>query len=234
MKSGTPLKKIAANAPRDRNKLALKADKLLKAHFGEPHKTPRADPLDELILTILSQNTSDHNRDLAFGEFKRRFPTWEETAEASPVEIAESIRSGGLANQKSRRILDILAYLKKTCGKYSLNWLKNIPVEEAIGELTALKGVGIKTAAVVMCFSFEVDIFPVDVHVHRICRRLGFVPTNATAEKTHYLMQSIVPPGQAKALHLNMLKLGRIFCRPTNPDCLNCPLVGICPYSENM
>ena len=199
-------------------------------HFGEPDKPIPRDPLEVLILTVLSQSTSDHNRDMAFAEMKRRYPTWEQTASVSWEELAEAIRSGGLANQKAKRILDILAWLKAEKGGYTLDWVNDIPTEQTISELTTLNGVGLKTAAVLLCFSFDVDIFPVDVHVNRICRRLGLAPEKASAEKTHHLMQPLVPEGRAKPFHLNLLKLGRTYCRPTNPDCPNCPVKNDCRY----
>ncbi len=213
----------------DAKAAAREADCLLRERFGEPEKLVPRDPLDTLILTILSQNTSDHNRDLAYREFKRCFPDWEGAAGASPEEIAAAIRSGGLAEQKARSILAILDWVKRSAGDYSLDWIGGLSEEEAISKLTSLKGVGIKTAAVLLCFAFGRDIFPVDVHVHRICRRLGLVSANASAEKTHHLMQPLVSAGRARSFHLNLLKLGRSLCRPSNPGCADCPLLKICP-----
>jgi endonuclease-3 len=206
-----------------------KIDHLLQKHFGEPEVKPTPAPLDTLILTVLSQNTSDHNRDLAFADLKQRFPNWDKVAEAPVTEIAQTIRSGGLANIKSQRIKEILNWVKERSGGYNLDWLKNLTLEEALKTLQTLKGVGIKTASVVMCFCFQAEIFPVDVHIHRICRRLELVPTTASAEKTHWLMQPLIPSDRAKSLHLNMLKLGRKQCRPRKPDCENCPLLKVCP-----
>jgi len=217
----------------DKKLLAFDIDRILTEHFGEPEKFIQTNPVDQLILTVLSQSTSDHNRDLAFSKLKRRFTTWEEVHHSTPDKIADAIRSGGLADQKAQRILDILDWLKQEKGGYTLDWIAEISPADAVLELTALKGIGVKTAAVLLCFSFDVDIFPVDVHVHRICRRLGFVPDKASAEKTHQLMQNIFPPGRAKSLHLNMLKLGRTLCRPSNPDCVNCPLKKLCQYNLN-
>lgn len=202
-------------------------------HFGKPDKNAPEDPVDMLILTVLSQSTSDHNRDLAFADLKCRYPTWEEAASASPEDLAKAIRSGGLANQKAKRILDILAWLKANKGGYTLDWVNGIPAEQTISELTSLNGIGVKTVAVLLCFSFDVDIFPVDVHVHRICKRLGLVPEKASAEKTHHLMQPLVPEGRSGDFHLNLLKLGRSFCRPTNPDCENCPVSGVCEWYKD-
>jgi endonuclease-3 len=207
-------------------------DRLLNSHFGEPVVKSKYSALDTLILTVLSQSTSDHNRDIAFAELKRRFPKWDLVVNAPSEAIAEAIHSGGLSKQKSLRIQDILRWVKVKSCDYNLDWLRELPLEESLAELTALKGVGIKTAAVVMAFAFKANIFPVDVHIHRICKRWKLVPNNASAERTHYLMQPLIPPGRALPLHLNMLKLGRKQCRPSKPDCEHCPVNLICPYIE--
>ena len=213
-----------------KRKLVLEADRLLHDRFGEPESSKVKDPLDILIRTVLSQSTSDHNRDLAFARFKQRFPDWESALNASPQEIAAAIMPGGLANQKSQRIKDILRWVRNKSAEFNLDWLNDINLDEAISELTSLKGVGVKTAAVLMCFAFDAEIFPVDVHIHRICRRLGWAPENATAEKTHFLMQPLIPWGRAKPFHLNLLKLGRTYCRPSKPSCRECPLSKICQF----
>ncbi len=205
------------------------ADELLMQRVGDP-APKRKDAVYELILTVLSQNTSDHNRDIAFGNLRERFPEWELVRKAKAEEIEEAIRPGGLAKQKSRNILSILDWVKEQSGGYDLNWLGKIPLPEALDKLTALPGVGIKTASVVMCFSFGAPVFPVDVHIHRICRRWGLSPAKGTAETTHYLMQPLIPEGRWKQLHLNMLKLGRIICRPAKPNCPDCPVKGICEF----
>lgn len=207
----------------------VRIDTRLTAQYGDPAPVPK-DPVHELILTVLSQNTSDHNRDIAFNSLKKKYPSWESAAKASAAEIENAIRSGGLAQQKSKRIVEILRWIKTQSGGYNLDWLGDLPLEQALSKLTALKGVGIKTASVVMCFSFDAPVFPVDVHVHRICRRLELSPPKGTAETTHYFLQPLIPDGRWKQLHLNLLKLGRTVCRPANPDCPHCPLSDICPY----
>ena len=226
------MKRLAINYSSDelqqKRTLLRKVDSLLSRQFGDSSPN-RKNPVHELILTILSQNTSDHNRDLAFNHLLKRFPAWDEIAQAAPEEIEDAIRSGGLANQKSRRIKEILSWIESQSGEYNLDWLDNIPLENALDKLTSLKGIGIKTASVLMCFSFDAPVFPVDVHVHRICRRLGLAPEKGTAENTHFYMQPLIPENRWKELHLNMLKLGRSFCRPSKPDCQNCPLYRLCP-----
>ncbi len=214
-----------------KRRLVFEVDRRLYQYFGDP-QFQRREPLHELILTILSQNTSDHNRDMAFRRFKAEFPTWEDAASASADKIEASIRSGGLAKQKSLRIKEILNWVNEQSGEYSLDWLKDFPWETAMVKLISINGVGIKTAAVVMCFGFNAPVFPVDVHIHRICRRLNLAPNNGTPEKTHWYMQPLIPQGRWKELHLNMLKLGRQFCRPASPLCIQCPISNICPSSS--
>ena len=227
------MKKITAEyTPADlqaKRALLAQADSLLTKKYGDPSPVPK-EPVHELILTILSQNTSDHNRDRAFKSLQMKYPDWESIAAASPAEIETAIRSGGLAKQKSKNIVEILNWVHDQSGSFNLDWLGEIPLEQALSRLTALKGVGIKTASVVMCFSFDAPVFPVDVHVHRICRRLELSPHNGTAETTHGYLQPLIPGGRWKQLHLNLLKLGRTSCRPSNPDCPRCPLADNCPY----
>jgi len=210
----------------------VRADSLLTARYGDPAPVPK-EPVHELVLTVLSQNTSDHNRDTAFRSLMEKYPDWEAVMNASAADLENTIRSGGLAKQKSKRIIEILHWVRVQSGVFNLDWLGNIPLDRALSELTALKGVGIKTASVVMCFSFDAPVFPVDVHVHRICRRLDLSPQKGTAETTHWYLQPLIPGGRWKQLHLNLLKLGRTFCRPSNPDCPHCPLSDICPFPES-
>jgi len=216
-----------------KRKLVKAADELLKQRYGNPAPR-RKDAVYELILTVLSQNTSDHNRDLAFGNLRQKFPEWEQVRTADIADIEEAIRPGGLAKQKSRNLLRILDWVKAQSGGYNLDWLGQMPLAEALDKLTSLPGVGIKTAAVVMCFSFNAPVFPVDVHIHRICRRWGLSPEKAAAETTHYLMQDLIPPGRWKELHLNMLKLGRSLCRPAKPNCPECPVKDVCQFYKKL
>lgn len=202
----------------------------LEVRFGEEKWQPGRDPLDSLILTILSQNTSDLNRDRAYERLRQRFPTWEDVLAADVREVEEALRPGGLAQQKSQRIQEILRWVKQTQGRMSLDVICDLSVEEAIDLLTRLPGVGVKTVAVVLAFACGKDVFPVDTHVHRICRRLGFVPRNATAEKTFYLMEQIVPAGKKFSFHINLLRHGRTICKAQNPRCWDCPVFEFCEY----
>jgi len=219
---------------RESNRLRLKTAKVaqrLEEVFGVP-KVTQEDPLDCLIGCILSQNTSDVNSDRAFDRLKERFPTWEDALAATSRQIEAAIRCGGLAEQKSVWIHDILAWLKQTHGKLDLGFLRKMPVPEAMKRLTSLNGVGMKTASIVMVFSCGRDVFPVDTHVHRVCRRLGLIPPKCTADQAHELMAALVPKGKALSFHLNLIRYGRAYCKARNPVCPKCPLGRFCLRPE--
>ncbi len=210
-------------------KNTAKIIELLEQFFDVPQWKGGTDPLSGMIKTILSQNTNDRNRDMAWSGLKERFPDWSMLLQVPAADIADAIRPAGLANQKSRRIQIFLQWLAEHYGKLNLDFLCGMPPEKAIETFTRFKGIGIKTISVVLMVSCGVDIFPVDTHVHRICRRLGLVPENANAEKTHYLMQPLVPAGKSYSLHMNILKLGRTICKARRPLCQECPLAALCP-----
>ena len=204
----------------------------LEGELGLPRRRTAGDPLDVLIETVLSQSTSDVNRDLAYGRLRRRFPTWREVIEASREEVADAIRPAGLHRQKSERIQEILRWVNSTYGELSLRSLCGMPAGEAFEALTKLKGIGVKTAAVVLMIACGRDLFPVDTHVHRIARRLGLVPESANAVKTFRLMAPLVPEGKAYSLHMNLLELGRTVCTARRPRCAECCLYGLCRWPE--
>lgn len=204
--------------------------RLLEEAFGEPRWRGPADPLDVLIRTILSQNTNDRNRDRAYEALRARYPRWELLLQAPVAEVAAAIRPAGLSNQKSARIKRILAWIRQTYGALDLRGICAQPREQVEGTFLKLNGIGIKTISVVLMFACGHDVFPVDTHVRRICLRLGLVPQGASAEKTHYLMQPLVPRGKAYSLHMNLLRLGRTVCRARKPACQVCPLRALCPY----
>lgn len=215
---------------RDPKRKTKKIVAALEERFGVPKWAGPSDPLDALIQTILSQNTSDTNSGRAYERLKSRFPTWEEANAADVREIADAIRSGGLANLKSERIKGVLAWLEKTRGTLDLDFIRDRKPDEAIRILGSLKGVGIKTISVVLMFACGAEIFPVDTHIHRITRRLGLAPENASAEKVHEVMQELVPQGKAYSFHMNLLKFGRTMCHARNPRCEQCPLTEECVY----
>jgi len=202
----------------------------LHSHFGEPERPRKLSVLDVLIETILSQNTNDRNRDVAFRRLRERFPQWETLLEAPVSEVEEAIRPAGLAQQKAPRIKEVLQWAQENFGTLNLDFLCAWPVEETRQTLTRLNGVGIKTASVVLMLACQKDVFPVDTHIHRIARRLQLIPEKTTAEKAHATLAPLIPKGQAFALHINLLKLGRTICRARNPRCAICPLRDLCPF----
>lgn len=201
----------------------------LRRAYGEPPPPRQLPPLDELILTVLSQNTSDVNRDRAYADLRARFPTWDEVADAPLPAVARAIRHGGLGPTKSVRLREILRTLRS----------RGIPLDErafarmrsaALWDLlVGLNGVGPKTAACVLLFSLGRPYFPVDTHVHRVTRRLGLVPEDADAVKAQELMQAAVAPTDTYDLHMLLIRNGREVCIARRPLCSRCPLNDICP-----
>jgi endonuclease-3 len=168
--------------------------------YGIPQWRKNTPPVDELVNCILSQNTSDINRDRGYDALKVRYPTWEMVAEAPVDELIETIRPAGLSNQKGPRIQQVLRIIHAEQGDYNIDFLNDLSVEEAKAWLTSLPGVGPKTAAIVLCFAFGRPAFPVDTHVHRVSTRIGFLPAGVNADKAHPIMEAIVPPEDYYAL----------------------------------
>ncbi|MGE5189605.1 MAG: endonuclease III domain-containing protein [Gemmatimonadota bacterium] len=205
----------------------------LAARYGRPGRCAHEkDPVRNLVLTILSQNTTDANRDRAFASLVDRFPTLAQLAAARPREVEEAIRAGGLARAKAKAILGALARLKEERGAYTLGFLADMPLAGARDYLTSFPGVGVKTANVVLLFSFRREAFPVDTHILRVSKRLGLVPRNATLARAALLLEPHVPRGEHAPLHLNMIRLGREVCRPGNPRHAECPLLPVCPEGK--
>ena len=226
---GTPPPPSNGSVHRDRS-TALRITRALEKAWGVPQPRRRAlAPLDALVATILSQHTSDANSARAYRELKRRFPRWGLVAGSSPEDIAEAIRCGGLADQKALRIHQILQGLD---GRFDMRQLRRMPNETALEHLCALDGVGIKTAACVLLFSLGRDVFPVDVHVHRVLTRVGLAHNSKSPEQTYERMVPAIPPGRAYSLHVNLVRLGRSLCRPTRPQCRRCPLLSMCSFAS--
>jgi len=201
---------------------------LLEKRYGLPRQERRHSLLDILIQTLLSQNTNDRNRDLAFQRLKVRFPKWEEVFRARPQSIVSAIRPGGLANQKAKRIREILRWIKESKGELSLASLKKMSNEEIEKTLGSLKGIGPKTVHCLLLFGLGREAFPVDTHVLRVGKRLGFIPREMNAEKAHPWMAPLVPKKKSLSLHLNLIRFGRSFCRSINPKCDLCFLTRDC------
>jgi endonuclease III len=202
----------------------------LRTRFGPLAPPHRLDPLEELILTVLSQNTSDVNRDRAYQAMRERFPTWEATAAADERELAAAIWPGGLSNIKAPRILAILRRIQeREDGSLDLSWMRRAPSNRVRDYLTSLPGVGPKTAACVLAFSLGRPALPVDTHVYRVARRLGFLGPRIDAARAHGVMEETVPPRLRVRMHVGLIRLGRQICRAGRPACEVCPLQDLCP-----
>lgn len=198
--------------------------------FGLPEWCNPLPPVDELVCTILSQNTNDRNRDIAFTALKKRFPAWEEVIDADEDEIINSIRIAGLANQKGPRIKAVLTQIQMERGNFDLSFLADLPLEDAREWLLRFKGVGRKTAAIVLQFSLNRPAFPVDTHIYRVTGRLGVRPPAFSVDQTHLWMEKIVDPRNFYAGHLNLIRLGREICHARKPNCPNCPVKDLCAF----
>jgi len=201
----------------------------LREAYGIPGQRPHGRPVDELVLTVLSQSTNDRNRDVAFAGLRDRFPSWEEVRAAPVDEIEDAIRPGGLAPTKSRRIKEILEAIGDPL---SLDWLAEAPVPEGQAYLCDLPGVGRKTAACVLLFSFGLRDVPVDTHVGRVATRLGLLREKAGSTEQADAMTALTPPGEELEFHLNLLRHGRHTCHSQRPDCRHCVLRRMCPYAR--
>lgn len=218
----------ARDADGDRTARIREIDERLGGEHGPPTKD-RRDPLDELVLTILSQNTSDANRDRAWGRLRDRFRGWEEVRRADREALEEAIRPGGLAGQKAAAIHDLLDRLHEDRGEIGLGHLASMDDREAMDYLTDFRRVGTKTAACVLAFSLRRPVMPVDTHVDRVSRRLGLVPEGGGAAATHRVLNRDVPPDRRLPLHLLMIRHGRATCTARDPDCGGCCLADLCP-----
>ncbi len=220
---------------RTRAKVQLSPDEIvrrLSALYGEPVWRPHGDPLAELVLTILSQNTSDANSGRAFMRLVRRFPDWRALMEAPMSEIEREIAVGGLAKQKAPRIKASLEAVWAARGSFDLEFLRELPLNEAKIWLRKMKGVGPKTAACVLMFSFGRPALPVDTHVHRVAQRLGLVPERATAEQAHDILEAMLEADLVFPFHISLIKHGRRLCRAQRPRCEECPLLDGCPAGQ--
>jgi endonuclease III len=204
----------------------------LRAYYGKPRNEPHHAPLDELVLTVLSQNTNDRNRDVAYSRLRARFPDWGSVARAPVKEIEEAIRPGGISKVKSRRIQAMLGAIATDAGTLDLEPLARAPREDAIAFLERLPGVGRKTAACVLLFSFDRPELPVDTHVYRVSSRLGLIRPKASFLEAHETLGALVDPDDVYEVHVNMLRHGRRLCAARNPQCGRCPLLELCPYGQ--
>jgi endonuclease-3 len=207
-------------------------EKLLET-FGYPEWRNPLPALDELVSTILSQNTNDTNRDRAFVALRQRFPTWEAVRDADRSDVIEAIRPAGLANQKGPRIQAVLREITAQRGSLSLDFLSELPLSEARHWLLQFHGVGPKTAAIVLLFSLGKPAFPVDTHIYRVTGRLGLRPSRMTVEQAHQHLEQLLLPEFYYAAHLNFIRLGRQICQARRPQCNICPINIYCDYASN-
>jgi endonuclease-3 len=203
--------------------------KRLRRAYGKPVLRPHRAPVDELVLTVLSQNTNDRNRDVAWHRLRARFPDWEAVRQASEDEVEEAIRPGGISRVKARRIRAMLDALDGD----DLEWMETAPIEQGRDRLTALPGVGRKTAACVLLFSYGIPDVPVDTHVFRVGWRLGLWSERTSFEQAHDLMTAAARDGyEAFESHTNLLRHGRRICTARAPACGECPLLTLCPFGK--
>lgn len=214
-------------------KRALKIHETLLKAFGEPTWRNPLPPVDELVSTILSQNTNDTNRDRAFNALRAKFADWESVRDANVEDVVAAIRPAGLANQKGPRIQQVLRQITEERGGLDLSFLKDLHIEEARAWLMKFNGVGPKTAAIVLCFSLGRPAFPVDTHIYRVSGRIGLRPEKMTVEQAHPHLENLFPPETYYAAHLNLIRLGRETCHARKPDCPRCPIRKLCDFGRN-
>ena len=198
--------------------------------YGELDWSRNQDGMDELISCILSQSTTDTNRDRAFARLKDRFPDWEAVRFADLNDLIDAVRPAGLANQKAPRIQNALEVVFARAGAYSIDFLNDLSLDEAKAWLVSLPGVGPKTAAIVLCFAYGRPAFPVDTHIYRVCKRIGFLPEKLSANDAHPVMEAIAPPEDYFQFHIQLIQHGRDTCHARKPACERCPVSEHCAY----
>jgi endonuclease-3 len=205
----------------------------LREVYGIPRMAPHGDPLAELVLTVLSQSTNDRNRDVAYAALRQRIGSWQDVRDAPLADVELAIRPGGISKVKSARIQAILRAITadpRDPGRaLSLDWMRVAPITESRAYLTALPGVGRKTAACVLLFAYGLRDVPVDTHVGRVGHRLGLLPHRASSDQLHDAMLALTPAGAELELHVNLLRHGRRTCHARTPDCAHCALARMCP-----
>ncbi len=223
-----------SSAEADTRARAARVYQRLLAAYGEPAWRAKYQPMDELVLTFLSQNTSDVNSGRSFEALKARYPTWDAVLAAPTAELAETIRSGGLALQKAPRIQSALRRILSERGKFDIDFLADLPTDEAMRWLTSFDGIGHKTASIVLLFCFNKPAFPVDAHVARVTRRLGLAGPKDGEEKIKRIWEALVPGEWFYPLHLNLIRHGREVCLARGPKCGECVLNDICQYARGV
>ena len=205
----------------------------LERAYGVPeNRWTDWDVLDMLVAVILSQATSDANSDRTYDALKRKFPTWDSVLRAREQTLVETIRLGGLANQKAAVIRGLLREVKGRRGSFDLSFLRDLPAAEAVSYLASFRGVGPKTAACTLLFACATEVFPLDTHIFRVLRRVGLIPAKCSDQFAHEVMNRLVPAGKFYSFHVNLIRHGRKLCRPRDPLCGRCPVVEYCDYGR--
>lgn len=225
---------VVPQPPPERLQQAQQVYALLLAAFGVPEWRLALSPVDEMVSTILSQNTNDRNRDLAFNRLTAAYDSWEAVRDAELTGVIDAIRPAGLGNQKGARIQQVLRQITAETGGLDLGFLASLPKEDARSWLMRFGGVGPKTAAIVMQFALGIPAFPVDTHVYRVSGRLGLRPEKMTVEQAHPYLEQMFTPEQYGAGHLNIIRLGREVCAARKPDCPRCPVRDVCDFGKEI
>ena len=211
-------------------KRAMKADRILTRIYGRKELALDDDPLDTLVETILSQNTTDKNSGRAFRKLKDAYPKWERMLGEDPKKVAKIIRSGGLAGIKAARILDALEFINRERGALDLDFLRDMEPDEAEAWLGQMKGVGPKTRSIVLLFALGMPAFPVDTHIHRVTRRLGLIGSKTTREQAQEELAKLVPREEFYNFHIDIIEHGRAVCQARKPKCDICKISQLCDF----
>ncbi len=209
-----------------------KTIKLLQKEYGEIDWEARRDPISELVYTILSQHTSDINSIRAFNSLIKKFKSFELLKDAPVKSVESAIYRGGLAKIKASRIKEVLQIIYENIGSFDLSFLSEMDIDEAKSWLKSLPGIGPKTAAIVLCFSFGMPVMPVDTHIFRLSKRLGFINNKINADDAHEILEEMIKPDKVFSFHMNLIRHGREVCQARGPKCASCVLSTICPSKE--
>ena len=201
---------------------------------GRDQERVGRDPVDVLVRTILSQNTTDLNRDRAFERLRQQFSTWQEVARADLRRVRAAIQPAGLSDQKGRTILSFLRWLECETGGFDLGFVDELGDEAAVELLIRHRGIGLKTAYIVLAFAFDRDLCAVDTHVHRVLRRVGVIGERVGREQAHLELAGLIPAGKARGFHLDLIDFGRSVCTARNPSCHVCPISDVCRYYQTV
>jgi len=214
--------------PKDKRRWVAKLTRALDAEYGRPQPWDPKSPLDELLFTLLSQNTNDTNRDRAWASLRAAFPRLEEILAADVAEVERAIAVGGLHAQKARRMQAILRRVQAERGRLDLDHLRDATDDEARAYLMSFDGIGPKTTECVLLFSLGRPAFPVDTHIDRVSRRLGLLPARVSTDEAHTILRDLVPPEDRFAFHLNLIAHGRKTCKAPTPLCNTCSVRALC------